>query len=241
MIEAPLETRGVGVAHPVENAIGLFLDAFPEPVGGENGNKGERKDERADEREGHGVGHGMEEFSRGAREGVDGEVSGNDDGDGIKNGAVDVAGGSEDDVAEFVLLPFAQAELAINVLDHDDGAVNDDAEVDGADGEEVGGFAGGVQENKGKKQCQRNGEGGDHGGADAHKEKDENEKDENHTANEVPFHGLGGDADQVAAVVQGANLNVRGEDVAIEIRSLFLNALKNSLRLFTAAHEDDAF
>ncbi len=36
VIEAPLETSGVAVADPIENAVGLFLNTVLEPVGGEN-------------------------------------------------------------------------------------------------------------------------------------------------------------------------------------------------------------
>ena len=52
----------------------------------------------------------------------------------------------------------AEAELAVDVFDHDDGAVNDDAEeVDGADGEQVGGFAGGVEKDESEEQSERDG------------------------------------------------------------------------------------
>ncbi len=87
----------------------------------------------------------MEKFAGGAGEGIDGKITGDDDGDGIENGAVDVARGGENDFVEFVVLAVALAQFAVDVFDHDDGAVNDDAEIDGADGEQVGGVAGGVQ------------------------------------------------------------------------------------------------
>jgi hypothetical protein len=54
-------------------------------------------------------------------------------------------------------LALAQAEFTVDVLDHDDGAVNDDAEVDGPDGEQIGGFAGRVEKNEGEEQRERNG------------------------------------------------------------------------------------
>src|SRR6266481_5527537 len=115
----------------------------------------------------------------------------------------------------------AQAEFAIDVFDHDDGAINDDAEIDSADGEEVSGFAGGVKKNEGEKQRERNGESGDNSGAYADEEKDEHEKNKDHAANEVPFHGVGGNADQIAAVIEGTNLDIRWKDIAIEVQGLF--------------------
>jgi hypothetical protein len=155
--------------------------------------------------------------------------------------AVDVTRGSENDIVQFVFLAVTQAELAIDVFNHNDGAVNDDAEIDGTDGEEVSGFAGGVKKDEGEKQRQGYGECGNHGGAQADEEKNENQKDEDHAANEVPFHGVGGHADKIATVVEGTNLDVGRKNVAIEVLGLFLNALQYVLRLFTAAHQDDAF
>src|ERR1700676_980182 len=241
MIEAPSEACGIGIADPIEDAIVFFLNAFLEPVGGEDGNNGKSENQRADERKGHGVRHGVEKFAGGASESVDGKVTGDDDGDGIENGAVDVAGGGENHFVELVSLSMTEAELAVNVLDHDDGAVNDDAEVDGADGEKVGGFTGGVKKDEGEEQGERDGKSGDDGGADADQEKDEHDEDEDHAANEVPFDGIGGHADQVAAVVERADFHVRGKNVAIEVCGFLLNGLQNRLRLFAAAHEDDAF
>src|SRR5271169_4491689 len=97
MIEAPLETSGVAVAYPIKDAVGLFPNTVLEPVRGQDGNKRERKNQGAEKSEGHSVSHRVEKFSGGTSEGVNGEVPGDDDGDGIKNGAVNVAGGSEDD------------------------------------------------------------------------------------------------------------------------------------------------
>ena len=212
VIEAPHEAPGVAVADPVENTIGFFPYAVLEPIGGEHGNEGERKDERADESEGHGVGHGMEEFAGGPGERVDGKITGDDDGDGVKDGAVDVASGGEDDFVEFVFLAVAFGKLAVNVLDHDDGAVDDDAEVDGADGEQVGGLAGGVQKDESEQERQRNGEGGDDGGADADEEEEQHKENQDHAAEKISFHGVGGDADEVAAIVVGADFDVRRQD-----------------------------
>ena len=98
MIEAPVETPGIVVAEPVVDAIFFFLDAALEPIRGQHGNDSERENQGPEKREAHGVRHGMKEFSGGSSQRVDGEISGDDDGDGIKNGAVDVARGCQDDV-----------------------------------------------------------------------------------------------------------------------------------------------
>src|SRR5271168_2872580 len=180
MIQAPLQLLAITTADALEKAIGLFLDTVLEPVGGQDRDQGEREDEGADESEGHGVGHGMEKSSGGTSQSIDGEITGDDDGDGVKNGAVDIASGGEDDVVDFVFLAMTQAELAVNVFDHNDGAVNDDAEVDSADGEQVGSFAGGMEKDEGEEKSERNGECGYDSSTDADEEKDEDNENEHH-------------------------------------------------------------
>ncbi len=152
MIEAPFELPAITSADAVEKTIGLFLDAVLEPIRGEDGNECERENEGANEGESHGVRHGMEKSSGGPSQRIDGEISGDDDGNGIEDGTINIASGGKDDVVDFVFLAMAEAEFAVDVFDHDDGTVNDDAEVDGADGKEVSRFAGGVKKNKSKEQ-----------------------------------------------------------------------------------------
>jgi len=94
----------------------------------------------------------MEELAGRAAQRVDGKIAGEDDGDGVEDRAVDVFRCGEDDVGEAVGLAVAQRELAVDVLHHDDGAVDDDAEVDGADGEQVGSAVVRVQHDEGEEQ-----------------------------------------------------------------------------------------
>src|SRR5260221_14118750 len=185
MIEAPFEAAGILIANPVEDAIVFFFYAFFEPVGSKNRDQGERDQQRTDEREGHGVGHGMKKFTGRAAESVDRKIAGNDDGDGIKNGAIDIARSVQENFVELVILAMAFAEFSVDVFNHDDGAVNDDAEVDGADGEQVGGFSGEVQEDKSEKQGKWNGQRGDNRGADTDSKKYQNDQNENHAAKKV--------------------------------------------------------
>src|SRR5277367_1487519 len=241
MIEAPLKLLAITATDPIENAIGLFLDAILEPVRGEHGDEGESENESANQGEGHGVGHGMKKLSGGTGESVDGKVTGDDDGDGIENGAVDVASGGKNHFVEVVLFTVVFVQLAVDVFDHDDGAVNDDAEVDGADGEQVGGFAGGVEKDEGKEKSKRNRESGDDGCADADEKKDQNDEHERHAAKKILFNGVGGDFDEIAAIVIRTHLHVGRKKIAINFGRFFLDALKDVLRLLAAAHQDDAF
>src|SRR5260221_14488015 len=151
MIEAPFEAAGILIANPVEDAIVFFFYAFFETVGSKNRDQGERDQQRTDKREGHGVGHGMKKFTGRAGKGVDRKIAGDDDRDRVENWAIDIARSVQQNFVELVILAMAFAEFAVDVFNHDDGAVNDDAEIDGADGEEIGGFAGEVEKNKSEK------------------------------------------------------------------------------------------
>src|SRR5579859_1805466 len=109
----------------------------------------------------------------------------------------------------------AFAQLSINVLDHDDRAVDDDSEIDCADGKKVGCFACLVQEDESKQERQRNSEGGDDCSPNADQEKDEDDEDKDHAANEVPFDGIRGDAHKITAVVVGTDLYVGRKNVLV--------------------------
>src|SRR5581483_6344452 len=50
-----------------------------------------------------------------------------------------------------------------------------------------------------------------------------------------------GELHRVAAIVVGANLDIRRQDLLVELVGLLLNALKHVLGLLAAAHHDNAF
>ena len=236
-----MQATRVLIADPVVDGVLFFLHAVLKPVGGEHGNNGERKKKRADERESHGVRHGVEQFTGGAGERIDRQVARDDDGNGIKNGAIDVARGGEDDVGQFVFGAVAESELAVDVFHHHDGAVNDDAEIDCADGKEIRGFARQVEEDEREEESERNSQRGDNGGAEAHQEENQNNEDENHAAKKISFDGVSGDADEIAAVIVGADFYVRRQERFVDLVGFFLDAFEDVLGLFAAAHQDDAF
>src|SRR6266851_2623595 len=183
----------------------------------------------------------MKEFSGWSSERVNRQIAGNDDRDGIKNGAIDVSRGVQQNFVQLIILALAFAKLAINVFHHDDGAVNDDAEVDSADREKIGSFAGKVKKNKSKQQSERDGEGGDDGSTHANQKKDQDNQNQNHSAKQIAFDGVGGDANEIAAVVKRTNLDITGQKSLVNFFRFSLNALEDVLRLLAAAHQNDAF
>ncbi len=77
------------------------------------------------------------------------------------------------------------AEVADDVLDHDDGAVDDHAEVQCAEGEEVCGNVEKVEADCREEESERNGEGDDDGAASVAEEEKENDDNEDDALGEV--------------------------------------------------------
>src|SRR5579859_612450 len=240
MVEAPVEPAPIKMLQRFERLV----DALPyifEPVGTHHRYERQRENQRAQQCERHRVRHGMEQFSGSAAQRVDRNVAGNDDRDGVKNGPVDIGRCGADYVVELIILPRAQAQLAINVFDHHECAVDDDSKVDRADRKQVRVNAFGVQADEREEQRQRNCESYDDGGPHADQKNKKYQQDEQHAADQVAFNRVDGHPDQVATIVKWVNLYVRRQDVLVEVVGHCLDALQHVLRLFAAAHQDHAF
>ncbi len=127
-------------------------------------------------------------------------------------------------VVKFVLLPVARGQLAVDVFHHHHRAVDDDSEIDGADGKQVRRDAAPVQENERKQQAQRNGESDDDRRAHADQEKDQDDQDQAHAEQQVVLHRVDGHLHQVAAVVVGPDFHVMRQQVAVDLRGLLFHA-----------------
>ena len=107
-----------------------------------------------------------------------------------------------------------QRQLAEDVLDHHHGAVHEDAEVDGADGEQVGRHVREVEADEREEQRERDRRGDDEARADVVQEEDQDDDHQHDAAQQVVLDGAGGERDQVAAVVEGMDLHVLGQDAS---------------------------
>src|ERR1700688_1981561 len=183
----------------------------------------------------------MKKFSGGASEGINRQVSGDDHGDRIENRTVHIARGDEDHLIQLVALAAAQTQLAVNVLNHHDGAIDDDSKVDGTDGKQFGGFAGQMKKYEGEQKRERNCQRGDKSRADADQKKDQHDKNKCHSTKEIPFDGIGGNANKIAAVVEGAHFHIRGQDAVVQFLCFFLHPGEDVLGLFVSAQKNDAF
>ena len=98
-----------------------------------------------------------------------------------------------------------------------------------------------IETDEGKEQRQRDGGGDDQAGAEIVEEENEDDHDQQHAAQQVLLHDLGGEGDQVGAVVVRMDFDILGQDDVIEFLGLGLDAFQDVLGFFAGAQEDDAF
>ena len=102
--------------------------------------------------------------------------------------------------------------MANDVFDHDHRAIDDHAEVERAEREQVGGDVAQVEADGGEQQREGNGERDDDGAAHIAEEEKEDDDDEDHALGEVVFDGVDGVVDQVGAIEEGNDLDALGQD-----------------------------
>jgi hypothetical protein len=111
-------------------------------------------------------------------------------------------------------------QSSIDVLDHDDRAVDENAEVDRTDGEQVRRNAPEVETDEREQQRQRNRHRDDEPRTDVVQEEDENHHDQHDAAQQVVLDRARRQANQIAAVVERNDLHVLRQDLLVELRRL---------------------
>src|SRR5579872_435227 len=131
-------------------------------------------------------------------------------------------------------------KVPVDIFHHDHGGIDDDAEIDRAERQEIGVLALKDQENDGKEQGERD-VGADDDGAAQIAEKDPlDEKHEQAAKNQVVQHRMRGDADQRAAIVIRDDLHAgRQASVAVEPLDLGLDLGNDVVSVLGPAHHHD--
>ena len=218
-----------------------LLDMLAEEVRAENRQQDQRAEQRAEERERHRVRHGPEQASRRPRQGVDRKVSRDDDRDRIEDRPLDVPGRVSDHFGHVELLAVTRGQLAEDVLDHDDRAVHDHAEINRADRQQVGRDMRPVETDERKEQREWNRDRNDEGGADAEQQQSEHHQHEHHAPDQVAFDRPRRFRDQIGPIVVRDDLDVRRKHAPVQRLGHLLDLLQHQLGLLSDAHEDDAF
>ena len=133
----------------------------PDREGEQRGHHEDGEDRAGHQGIGQRQGHGTEDAPFDALQGVNGNEGGQEDGLGEEDRPAHLADGLHNRAREGLelVLPFVQD--ANQVLSDDHGGIHNDAEVNRAHGDEVGGNAAQVQQQVGAQQRDRHGQGHD--------------------------------------------------------------------------------
>ena len=127
-----------------------------------------------------------------------------------------------------------------HVLDHDHRPVDDDPEVDRAQGEEVRGEAAELEIEKRAEQRERDDERHHQRGAETHQEDAHHEHDEERAEHQVVRHGGERAPHQPGAVVEGVDADAGREDAVVQLLDLGVQRVEDHGRVLPPAHEHDA-
>src|SRR5215471_7016403 len=123
---------------------------------------------------------------------------------------------------------------------HDDGRIDDETEIDGTDREEIGGFSPQDKDGDCKEEGERNGRRDDEGAAQISEKEPLNEKHKNHAEDQVEQDGMGGQADEVAAIVNALDTYPRRENARrVDLVDFRFDAANRGQALLAAPHQDD--
>src|SRR5208282_2951192 len=208
-------------------------------IGREHGGKDHGEEKSAEERIDVGDGHGGENLSGNAAHAEQRDEGGQDGSDGEEHGPPGFGHGRGDDV-EDGRIGIAVTQAQVDVLEDNDGAVHQNAEIDGADGNQVGGLAGEDQAAEREQERGGNGHGGDGGDPDV-TEKDEEQDGDQEEAEENDFADrVRSRADEIGAIVDGLHLHPRREKARVHSLDSGAQRGQSGKRGLVELEEDDS-
>ena len=245
MIEAPVEGACVGAVEPLEDRVAPLFDSGAEQDAAQHGRDEQGEDQRAQQGEGDGPGHGAEEAAFDALQGEDGEIGNDNDDAGEEDRALDFVGGDGDRLHER-LLGVAEGGVAEDVFDHHDRSVDDHAEVERAEREQVGGNVAQVEKDRGEEQREGNGDGDDQRAAHVAEKEEENQRDEQDAVGQIAQDGVRGVMHQFAAVEVGDEFHTWRQQasfavVPVQFVNLLVQGVERGFGDGALAEQDDAF
>jgi hypothetical protein len=224
-----------------------LVDFFRQQQRRHHGGHCECRDHGADQRVGVSPRHRPENLAFHALHREQRQEGSNRDDDREEDRLVDFDCGGEDPVQPVAaacirwMTGGVMRQVAENVFHHDDGAIDDDAQIDGADRQQIGGIAAQDRNDDGKQQCNRDGRGYDQRAAQIAEKDPLNEEDEGDAEQHIVHHGAHGDRDQVAAIVIRLDLHARWQAaVAVDALDGRTHARHHIHRAFEFLHQDDA-
>ena len=127
-----------------------------------------------------------------------------------------------------------------DVFHHDDGAVHDDAEVDGAQRQQVGRHLEVVHKDERAEQRNRDRDRHDQRGTRRAQEQQQHQRHQRHALEERLAHRVHGRCDEIAAVDVGHHLDVLGQDVVVQVLHGCVHADHHLRRVLVLEQQRDA-
>ncbi|MCG3162321.1 MAG: hypothetical protein JMDDDDMK_03568 [Acidobacteria bacterium] len=127
-----------------------------------------------------------------------------------------------------------------DVFDHHDRSVHDDPEVNRAHRNQVGRIAANHHHDEREHQRERDREGHHQRGAQMTEERQQNERHQDHSLDQRVGDRVGGDSDQVGAVVIRDDFHLFRQRAVVQLFDLLVNAFERRPGFFAFAHQDHA-
>ena len=128
--------------------------------------------------------------------------------------------------------------MAVDVLHHDDGGIDQQAEIERAQRQQVGALAACQHQHDGEEKGEGDGRRHHQRATEIAEEEVLDHQDEDHALDDVLHHRLGGDLHQVLAVIERVDLHPRRQHAAgIDPSDLGLHAADGRQGLFAAPHQ----
>ena len=133
------------------------------------------------------------------------------------------------------------SQMEKDAFHHDQGRIHDDPEIDGAQGNQVGGLPDHHHHRKGEQQGHRNGQRDNERGAQMPQEHEEDDKHEDHAADQNIRDGLDRRMDQCRAIIERLDLDAFRQLPLIQLLDLFPNAIQDRECLIPSLEQNDPF
>ena len=124
------------------------------------------------------------------------------------------------------------------MLNHDEIAVDDDAEIDRPEAQQIGGHSRGVHAREGKQQRQRNGDRRQQGRAETPQRQREHDDDDDQCFGQGAGDRAQRVRDQVGPIVDADHPRTLGQPVGVEIVDGVVNRLQHLAGVLPPAHQD---
>ena len=237
--QRPLQRRQVGpFGQPDEEAFLVGVGLEQEIAECRNGH--DRQQQGSDERDDVGKGQGQEHLALDPLEGDDRDKGQGDDELAEYGWLAHLEHGFQDRCELALAGPFF-AEVALDVLDLDDGGVDDHADGDGQppQGHEVGRDPEDAHQDEGKEGRERQGQDDDERPAEAAQKKIQDEDDEQGPDQKGFAHRADGPVDDLGAVIVGHDAQAVGQDArSVDLRHPPLDRPHDLAAVGAAEHHD---